>query len=172
VSTGDAGELRERVRGIIGEMDPSLPVAELFTTRELVSRATALPAFRTQLLAGFAAVALMLALAGVYAVMTFHVAQRRREIGVRLALGATAGEVRQLVVTRGARLVALGCVMGIVIAVPSMEVLRDVLFGVTPEEPLPYVVAPAILLVTAVLATYLPARRATAVDPVESMRTE
>ena len=172
VRDGDAGELRAQIRGIVHEMDPSLPVAELYTTSELVSRSTALPAFRTQLLTGFAAVALLLALAGVYAVMTFHVTQRRREIGVRLALGATAREVRHLVVGRGAKLVALGCLIGVAAAFPLMGLLREVLFGITPRDPLPYAVAPAILLATAVLASYLPAHRATAVDPVETMRTE
>jgi putative ABC transport system permease protein len=160
------------VRAIVNEMDPLLPVAELYTTSELVSRSTALPAFRTQLLTGFAAVALLLALAGVYAVMMFHVVQRRREIGVRLALGATTGEVRRLVVARSAKLVALGCAIGVVVAFPLMGMLRDVLFGITPRESVPYLVSPAILLAAALLASYLPARRATAVDPVETMRAE
>ena len=172
VREGGAWDVRDQVRGIVSEMDPSLPVAEVFTTSELVSRSTALPAFRTQLLTVFAAVALLLALAGVYAVMTFHVTQRRREIGVRLALGATSGEVRHLVVVRGAKLVAVGCVIGMAVAFPLMGLLREVLFGVTPREPLPYAVAPVILLATAVLASYLPAHRATTVDPVETMRTE
>jgi len=166
----DASALREQVRVIIADLDPALPVAELLTTNELVARSVALPAFRTQLLTAFAVLALLLAVSGVYGVVAFQVGQRRREIGIRLALGATSREVRRLVVRRGMSTVALGCGIGVVAAFPLMRLLQDALFGVTPGDPLPYVIAPAVLLATALAASYLPARRATAFDPVDTIR--
>jgi putative ABC transport system permease protein len=164
--------LSGRIRAIVNDLDSALPVAELFTTRELVSRSMALPAFRTQLLTAFAVLALLLAVSGVYGVVSFQVAQRQREMGIRLALGATPGEVKRLVVGRGMNTVALGCALGVLAAYPLMRLMQDTLFGVAPGEPLPYVIAPAILLSTALLASYLPARRTTAFDPADTIRRD
>ena len=169
---GDPAGLREQVSAIVREADPALPIAELFTTRELVARSLALPAFRTGLLAVFAGLALMLAMAGVYSLIAFHVAQRRREIGIRLALGATPGEVKRLIVRRGVTAVAAGCVLGTIVSIPLMQLTRDALFAVTPEEPMAYAIASAVLLFTAFFASYLPARHATSFDAVESIRAE
>ena len=98
------------------------------------------------------ALALLLAVSGVYAVVAFNVGQRQREMGIRLALGATPGEVRRLVIGRGMHTVGLGCAIGVVAAYPLVRLMGDVLFGVTPAEPLPYVIAPAALLATALVA--------------------
>ena len=124
------------------------------------------------MLSAFAVLALLLAVSGVYAVVVFNVGQRQREMGIRLALGATPGEVRRLVIGRGMHTVGLGCAIGVVAAYPLVGLMGDVLFGDTPAEPLPYVIAPAALLATALVASYLPARRAAAFEPVDTLRRD
>jgi putative ABC transport system permease protein len=169
---GDPSAMRDDIRRVVRAKDPALPVAELFTTDELVSRSVALPRFRTELLSTFAALALLLAMVGIYSLMAFQVAQRRREIGIRLALGASPREVKRLIVARGMKSVGLGCAIGIAAAIPLMRVTSDILFGVTPGQPSAYVIGPALLILSALMASYVPVRRAVAVDPVSTMRVE
>jgi putative ABC transport system permease protein len=168
----DPASLAGEVRDVVRSLDPALAVSEMFTTRELVGRATAAPAFRTQLLTAFALVALGLAVAGVYGVLSFFVAQRRREIGIRLALGATPGGVRRYIIRRGLSAAALGTIIGLAAAVPLMRLLGDLLFGVKPDDPMAFAAGPLLLLGAALLACYLPARRATLLDPVATIRTD
>ena len=170
--TDDPAALRDRVRTLVGEIDPALPVAELRTTAEVVARSVALPAYRAQLLAGFAGLALVLALAGVYSLTAFQIAQRRREIGIRLALGATPREVKGMVARRSVRAVAIGCALGVAAAVPVMRVARTALYDVEPGDPASYLAAVLMLLATASVASYVPARRATRFDPVDTLRTD
>ena len=165
-------DLRDSVRAIVRDLDPALPVAEMFTTAELVSRSMALPSFRTRLLTAFAALALLLALAGVYSLMVFQVNQRRREIGVRLALGATARGIERLIIGNAAISVGIGCTIGTLASIPLMQLTRDVLFGVTPGEPLAYVLASGLLLATTLVASYVAARRAMQFDPLEIIRAD
>jgi putative ABC transport system permease protein len=169
---GDQSLRREEIRRLVRGMDAALPVAELFTTQELVERSVALPRFRTELLSIFALLAVLLATAGVYSVMASQVAQRRREIGIRLALGATPREVKRMVVTRGLRPVAVGCVLGLLAANALMRLAQEILFGVTPGHPRAYAVASALLCLTALIACYLPARRAASFDPIASIRAD
>lgn len=143
----------------------------VFTTRELVDRSTGFQRFRTTLLAAFAGLALCLAVIGVYGVMAYYVAERAREIGIREALGATPGEVRSLVIRRGMLAAALG-VAGMVVAVAATRVLSTLLFGVEPLDAGAFTIAPVVLLATALIASYLPARRATRVNPLVAMRDE
>jgi putative ABC transport system permease protein len=144
----------------------------VFTTRELVDRSTGFQRFRTTLLAAFAGLALCLAVIGVYGVMAYYVAERAREIGIREALGATPGEVRSLVIRRGMLAAALGVALGMVVAVAATRVLSTLLFGVEPLDAGAFTIAPVVLLATALIASYLPARRATRVNPLVAMRDE
>ena len=128
--------------------------------------------FRTELLTAFALVALGLAIVGVYGVMAFFVAQRTHEIGIRLALGASPTAVRQLVVLRGMKAAVLGAALGIVVSIPVTRMIGGLLFDVTPGDPVAYALGPLLLLSTALLASYVPARRATRVDPIKAIRLE
>jgi hypothetical protein len=168
----DPLRLHGAVRAAVRDADPDLPVFEVFTTRELVARSVALPVFRTRLLSAFAVLALLLAMTGVYGLMAFHVVQRKREIGIRLALGATPREIQRLVVGQGMTLAGIGCVAGLLAAVPVMTFTRSVLFGVAADQPLAYVIGAVVLTATALLASYVPARRASTVSPVDSIRFE
>jgi putative ABC transport system permease protein len=109
---------------------------------------------------------------GVYGVMAFYVAQRTQEIGIRLALGASPAALRRLVVLRGMKAAANGAAIGLVVSLPISRMLEGLLFGVTPGDRLAYAFAPLLLISTALVASYVPARRATRVDPVRAMRSE
>jgi len=124
------------------------------------------------LLAVFAALALALAAVGIYGVVSFLVAQRTREIGIRMALGARASHVRRLVIAEGMGPVLIGSAAGIAAGLLATRAIRGLLFGVTPLDPLSLAAAPGILAVIALLACYLPARRATRVDPLVALRDE
>ena len=168
----DASSLAVEVRSAIAGIDPALLISEMQTTRELMARATAVPAFRTQLLSAFAFVALGLAVSGVYGALSFFVAQRQREIGIRLALGATPRGVRNYIMKRGLSSALLGTAIGLAAAFPLMRLLGDQLFGVTPSDPVAFITAAALLAATAVVASYVPARRATLLDPVATIRSD
>ena len=116
--------------------------------------------------------ALLLSLCGIYGVIAYAVARRRREIGIRMALGAQPQQVRALFLRRGLAVVAVGLLAGFAGAVGFARVMRSLLFGIEPFDPLTFAAMPAVLAVAALLATYWPARRAVLVDPVEAMRAE
>ncbi len=124
------------------------------------------------LLGGFAGVALVLAALGIYSVLSYSVGQRRREIGVRVALGAQQGDVVRLVVGGGARLALVGMCVGVVAALVLTRLMIDLLFGVPPADPVTFVAVSALLCVTSLVACYVPARRALRVNPVEVLRYE
>jgi ABC-type antimicrobial peptide transport system permease subunit len=124
------------------------------------------------LFSAFAAVGLALAAAGIYSVLSFHVARRTQEIGVRMALGAPRSRVLTLMLGMGARLVLVGLLVGIPASIAAARLLRSQLFGVTTADPLAYVTIAALLTVVAMIACYLPARRAAAVDPMVALRQE
>ena len=128
--------------------------------------------FQALLLGLFAALALVLACVGLYGVISYSVAQRTHEIGVRMALGARPGDVLKLVLRQGMGLTIVGLVVGIAIGSVATRVLSDMLFGVTPRDPLTFVGVPALLLLVAFLACYIPARRATRIDPLVALRWE
>jgi putative ABC transport system permease protein len=116
--------------------------------------------------------ALVLGIIGIYGVISYAVSQRRREIGIRLALGAQQGELRQMFVRSGLRLAGIGVAIGLGAAVGLMRLMKSLLFGISPLDPLTYAAAPVVLVAAAVLASYLPARRAATVDPVEALKAE
>jgi putative ABC transport system permease protein len=160
------------VKRAVHEMDATLPLYGIQTVDEIVDQAVAQPRFNASLLAAFAALALALAIVGIYGVVAHSVAQRQQEIGVRVALGAQPRDVFRLVVGQGARLAALGIVIGLAGSWLLTPVLRSWLYEIEPSDPLTFAGVAAILGSVALLATAVPARRATKVDPVLAMRAE
>ena len=137
-----------------------------------LSAAIAQPRFYAGFVGFFAALALVLAAFGIYGLLSYTVAQRRREIGVRMALGAQRGDIVGLVVRQGAALIATGAVAGLLAAAASSRVLESFLYGVTTDDRLTFVLAPLVLVAVAVFACWLPARRATRIDPMDALRVE
>jgi putative ABC transport system permease protein len=163
-----AGAIRAEVRAV----DPNLPISSLRTLDQVVSRAVAQPRFYMLLLSIFAVVALVLAAIGIFGVMAYMVAQRTREIGIRIALGAEPSAVRHMVVGRALRLTIGGVVIGGLGALALTRVLESLLYGVSTTDPLTFVAVGILLSGVALLASYLPARRATHVDPMIALRAE
>ena len=160
------------VRAAVWEIDPDLPVADLRTVEEIVAEDVVRLSFTMFTLGIAALLALVLGAVGLYGVLSYSVAQRTQEIGVRMALGARAGEVLAMVVRDGARTQALGLVLGLLGAAALTRLLGGMLYGVEPLDPLTFGVTAAMLFGVGMLAAYLPARRAANLDPVESMRNE
>jgi putative ABC transport system permease protein len=163
-----AGSLRQ----VLARLDPEQAAGEIRTFDQFLARSIATPRFTAILLGAFAALALLLAGFGLYGVMAYSVAQRRREIGIRMALGAQAADVRSLVVSQAVRLGAAGLAIGIVGALAVARVLDSLLFGVTASDPLTFAAVSAALIAVLVMAAYLPARRATRVDPIVALRAD
>jgi putative ABC transport system permease protein len=152
--------------------DPDLPVYRVRTLEEVVAASLADQRFNATLLGLFALLALVLASVGVYGVISYSVTRRTHEMGLRMALGAERREVRRLVVIQGMRVVGLGVVLGLAGALATARFLEGLLYGVATTDPVTLVVVPAVLLLVALLATVLPAVRATRVDPVVALRSE
>jgi len=161
-----ASALRQRVL----QVDPGLPVYDVATMEQQMWQEEARARVSTLLAAAYAALALVLSVLGVYGVLSHMVRQERREIGIRLALGATGGTIVGEVVRRGLRLVTLGAALGIAIALVSSRLLGNVLFGIDPRDPRVFALALAAIVAPALVACLLPARRAAAVDPIEALR--
>lgn len=159
-------------REAVGSLDRSLPVATVSTMDDVVSDALAQPRFTTTLLAVFAAVALVLAIIGIYGLLSYTVSQQRREIGIRMALGATTTFVLSLVVWKGMRLALYGLAAGVIASLFMTRLLERLLFEVRPLDPVTFVFVPALFTVVALAATYIPARRATGVEPMLVLRQE
>jgi putative ABC transport system permease protein len=153
-------------------MDSELPVFSVKTMDEYVSSSVAAPRFNTTLLAIFASVALVLTVIGLYGVMSYSVAQRTNEIGIRMALGAQARDVLGLIVKDGLKIVAIGLLLGIGGALLLSRLLESLLFGVTTRDPVTFLVIAGVLSLVAMLACYIPALRATRVDPLDALRCE
>jgi putative ABC transport system permease protein len=165
-------DLLPSIRTAIKEIDPDVTVISAATMNELLGGELARPRFNTGLLDVLAALSLVLAVTGLYGVMGTHVTQRTREMGIRMALGADAGSVSRQVVWQGMQLSFAGVAAGIGAALVGTRVLRSLLFGVSPFDPLTLALAALLLLLAALGASYLPARRATRVDPMVALRYE
>jgi predicted permease len=170
--TGTPASVVDGIRAEIRRVAPDLPIAGTVTMDEAVAASVAAPRFRTLLLGLFAAAATLIATCGLYGLMAYAVAQRRGEIGVRMALGATRRDVVRLVLTRALRIVAVGLVAGLVVAAGVTRVLRTFLFEVTPTDPIVFTIVTLLLLAVGLLAAWLPARRATRIDPLAALRAE
>ncbi len=171
-SSSDPEPLVRAIRGEVAAMDAELPLSDIKTMEERVGASLAAARFKTLLLGIFAAVALVLAGIGLYGVMSYAVTQRTRELGIRMALGARAPDVLRLVVGQGLRLVLVGLAIGLAIAVAGTRLLSALLFEVKPTDPAVFALLSFLLVVVALLACYLPARRATRVDPTVALRYE
>jgi predicted permease len=158
------------VRAIVQQMEPNMPLIGVFTMKNVFDQALWAPRMGALLLAIFGVLALALASIGVYGVMAYSVSQRTRELGIRLALGATASEVRGMVLRQGLILTVAGIAIGTATAVFLARLVSDLLYGVNAIDPLTFAVIPVVLLAVAALAIYIPARRASRVDPVEALR--
>jgi putative ABC transport system permease protein len=169
---GDVQPLIGAARRQVLELDPEMPIYGVKTMEAAVREELANRRFSLLLLGLFAGVAVLLAAVGVYGVMSYGVVQRTREIGIRMALGARQQDVLRLVVRDGARLAALGAGLGLCLAAALSRVLRELLYGVSPFDPLSYAGLTIVLASVALLASWLPARRAARVDPNEALRAD
>jgi predicted permease len=166
-------EFLEQVRSAVSSsVSASVPLAQVTTLDEPYRRSMARTAFTLLMLAIAGTMALLLGMCGIYGVISYAVSQRRREIGIRLALGAPLPAVRGLFIRRGVLMGAAGLVVGLAGAVAVTRLMKSLLYGVTPLDPMTFAAMPAVLVAAAMLASYLPARAATTVDPVETMRAE
>jgi putative ABC transport system permease protein len=170
--TNDSTPLEGSIRGAVRELDPTLPVYNLWSMNELVSKSMVQPRFLALLLATFSGIALFLAAIGIYGVMAYSVAQRTQEIGVRMALGARTLHVMQLVFGQSLGMLLIGIVIGLAGAFALTRLMRTLLFEITATDPLTYVSVIGLLTVVALLACYIPARRAAKVDPLIALRYE
>jgi putative ABC transport system permease protein len=171
-SQGDSRSVLENVRRQIWSVDPDWPLAEIRTMTEVLEGSVAQRKFSMFLAGLFAAISLLLAAAGIATVMAFTTTQRTQELGIRRALGAQPSDILQLVLGFGARLILLGLAAGLAVACAGAHLLAELLFGVSTLDPLTYLLAAVILSAAALLACYLPARRATRVDPLVALRYE
>jgi putative ABC transport system permease protein len=168
----EPSSLTGAARRVIHDLDPALPVQDVRTMEDVVGAAVAPARWSSALLGVFAGVALTIAVLGVFGVLSFIVTQRTRELGIRIALGAGPGQVRRLVVGRGLALVAAGIVVGLLGSIAITRFMGSLLYGVTATDPITYLAVAALLASAAVVASYLPARRATRVDPILALRAE
>jgi putative ABC transport system permease protein len=171
-SAGAGTDLPAAARGAVRELDPAVPLYQVRSLAQVLSRAVATPRLRAGLIGLFALLAALLASLGVYGVISYLVAERTHEFGVRISLGATARDLRRLVVVDGMRPVAAGVVLGLGAAWALGRALAAFLFGVTPADPLSYAAAVGLLSGAALAATLIPARRAVRVDPVTALAGE
>jgi ABC-type antimicrobial peptide transport system permease subunit len=158
------------VRTALRPLDPNLPVREFVTFQDLVDRAVSPRRFLVLLLAGFAAFALILASLGIYAVISFSVSQRVQEIGIRMALGASAADLQRGIVLRTLGLAALGLTLGMAASRVLSTALGSLLFGVTSGDPLTFIGGGTLLIAVAAVAGYVPAWRASRIDPMTALR--
>ncbi|HEX4631682.1 MAG TPA: ABC transporter permease [Chthoniobacterales bacterium] len=164
--------LEKPVRDIVASLDPSQPAFDFKTMRERVEETWATPRLMSFLLACFATLALTLAIVGLYGVMAYNGLRRTREIGVRLALGAMPAQIRMMMLGQGMRLLIVGLVIGFVGAVAMSKVIRSLLFGVSANDPLIYATVTVLLTIAAIIACWLPARKASRVNPIVTLRAE
>ncbi len=171
-TTGDPDALASAVRAALWSVDPDQPVWKMRSMAMLVQRDFAAPRFTMALTLAFALIALLLAAVGVYGTMSYAVAQRTREVGIRMALGARRHEVVRLVLRRGLVVIAIALAVGLVAGLGLAPLLRRQLFGIVPLDPVTFLAVPFVLTAVALVACYLPARRAANVDPMVALRTE
>jgi putative ABC transport system permease protein len=160
------GAIRAQISGV----DPDQPVTSILTVEELMDNSRTQPRFIMLLLGMFSVTALALAVIGIYGVLAYSVAQRQHELGIRMALGADAADILRLVVRQGMVLAASGVVIGLIAALLLTQLMSSLLYKVGTHDVATFILAPLLFLAVALLTSYVPARRATKVDPIEAMR--
>jgi ABC-type antimicrobial peptide transport system permease subunit len=171
-SAGDPRPLLAPAREIIRAADADLPLTNILTMDDIVAESVDESRFAAIVLGFFASVALFLAMIGIYGVMSYAVTQRTREVGIRMALGAQRNDVRALFLRDSSRLTFLGIAIGIVMSLAAVRLISTMLFGVKPLDTVTFVGGALVLTAVALLASYIPARRAAAVDPMVALRYE
>jgi ABC-type antimicrobial peptide transport system permease subunit len=171
-SSAPSSSLVPAVRRAIDEVDPNLAMAQVRMLQDIVDRASDQTSFTMVLLAIAATVALLLGAIGIYGVISYIVVQRTGEIGVRLAMGAEPRTVARLILRQGGLVTLLGIVAGLIAAFAGSQLLRSLLYGVSPRDPVIFSLTTVLMLAIALLACWLPARRAARLSPLEALRTE
>jgi putative ABC transport system permease protein len=169
---GDAAPVARALAGAVADVDRAITFSRADTLDGMVSDAASQPRFRTALLGSCAALALVLAAAGLYGVIAYAVSRRTTEIGIRMALGADATDVIVMVVRDGMRLAVAGIALGVAVSLALTRLVSGLLYGIAATDPFSFVIAAAALFAIALLSTYLPARRAACVDPLVALRAE
>jgi ABC-type antimicrobial peptide transport system permease subunit len=164
--------LREAVKREIADLDPTLPLAEIHSMEEIAAVSVASRRFNMLLIGVFAALGMLLAAVGIYGVISYSVEQRTNEIGIRIALGARSADVVGLILRQGMLLALGGVAIGLAGALALTRLMKTLLFGVTATDPWTFAVLAAVLTLVALLACYIPARRAARVDPMVALRCE
>ncbi|HEY0875434.1 MAG TPA: ABC transporter permease [Vicinamibacterales bacterium] len=172
VKSPRAASLGREVRDLVRQIAPEAPVYREYTMEFLAQRSMVQLSFTMLTLGVVSALAMILGAVGLYGVLSYVVAERTREIGVRMALGATAASVRRMVVSQGARVVLIGALVGVAVALASTRLLETLLFGTEPVDPVVFVAMSIMMIGIGMLASYVPARRASRVDPIESLRLD
>ena len=162
--------LEPQIRHEIQSIDPGLPVFNVSSMNDVLDRSLASRRFSADLVGGFAGLAVLLASIGIYGLLAYMVGQRSREIGIRMALGARRGDILRMFLRKGAALAGVGIVAGLVFSAATASMMASLLYGVRPHDPAVFLIAPLLLFAIAVLASYLPARRATKVNPIVALR--
>ncbi|NOT63659.1 MAG: FtsX-like permease family protein, partial [Acidobacteria bacterium] len=168
----EPAQLLAAVRNELLQLDPRLPIATTKTLTENLGFALLPARLAASVLGSFGVLALLLAAIGLYGVMAYGVTQRTRELGIRIALGAANRDIHKLVVGQGMKLVLAGLALGLLVSFAVMRLMKNLLFGVSATDPLTFAAIAAVLLLVALTACYLPARRATKVDPLTALRHE
>ncbi len=171
-TSGDPLQLQQALRSRIASLDSDIVVSRVFSLEQIIARVSWQDRFLTVLFTAFAALALLLAAVGLYATISYSVSLSTHEIGIRMALGASISRVRAMILRQGLTLAGLGLLIGIVIAFALARLLKTQLYQISPNDPATYIAVPLVLILVAVLAAFLPTRRATRVDPVIALRHE
>jgi predicted permease len=169
-ASSDPGALASALRGAVEQVDAELPLASMMTMPALIERQKGGDTFFVRVLGSFALLALILAAIGIYGLVAYSVGQRTHEIGIRIALGARNPDVLRMVLREGLKMTAIGAAVGLALALPLPRVFDSMFYGFHPREPRLYFIVPAAMLAVAILATYIPARRASTVDPMIALR--
>jgi predicted permease len=165
-----AALLEPQIRHEIQSIDPGLPVFGVSSMNDVLDRSLASRRFSADLVGGFAGLAVLLAAIGIYGLLAYMAGQRSREIGIRMALGARREDILRMFLRNGVALAGVGVVAGLVFSASTVSVMASLLYGVRPHDPAVFLIVPLLLFAVAVLASYLPARRATKVDPMIALR--
>jgi putative ABC transport system permease protein len=160
-----------QLRRAVSSVDPLVPLVRVSTFDEALSGRLAMPRFTMLLLVMLGGTGLVLAIVGVYGVVSYFVTQRTHELGVRVALGASSGSLQWLVVRQGVTFAIVGVAIGGALGLAASRLLRSMIFGITPHDPITFAIVGLTLALVAVVASYIPARRATRIDPLEALRS-